>query len=54
MIECIPILLIVNYQSSHKLAEKKAQLIKGQAQELDFRSPGSTQDAVACLVTPGL
>lgn len=50
MIECIPILLIVNYQSSHKLAGKKAQLIKVQAQELDFRSPGSTakQGAVAC------
>lgn len=50
MIECIPILLIVNYQSSHKLAGKKAQLIKVQAQELDFRSPGSTakQGAVGC------
>lgn len=40
--ECMPILLIVNDQSSHRLAGKKAQLIKLQAQELDFRSPGST------------
>lgn len=50
MIECMPILLTVNYQSSHKLAGKKAQLIKVQAQEVDFRSPGSPtkQGAVAC------
>lgn len=41
--ECMPILLIVNYQSSHRLAGKKSQLIELQAQEeLDFRSPGST------------